>query len=144
MIRHPEYKLGDKAPLYFSPADGEMIRSRVLYKDANVIAINKPAGLATQGGTGQAKHVDGLLDALLFDAAERPKLVHRLDKDTSGVLLLARHAKAADVLMKKFSYKETQKTYWALVVGVPNPEQGDIKLPLNKLLIGGAGAGGGG
>ncbi len=110
----------------------EFARSLVIHMDAQAIVINKPAGLATQGGTKTIAHVDGLLDALQFDAVSRPKLVHRLDKDTSGVLLLARNARAAAFFSKAFSGRTAKKIYWALVMGVPSPEQGMIDAPLAK------------
>ena len=86
-----------------------------------------------QGGTGTAHHLDGLLDALRFDSDERPRLVHRLDKDTSGVLLLARSAAAAAKLAAAFRAKTTRKVYWAVTVGVPQPQRGRIDLALAKL-----------
>ncbi|EMD82120.1 RluA family pseudouridine synthase [Pacificimonas flava] len=110
----------------------EFARSLVIHKDAHAIVINKPPGLATQGGTGQKAHVDGLLDALKFDRDERPKLVHRLDKDTSGVLLLARTARAAAHFSKAFSGRTARKIYWAIVMGVPEIPDGRIDLPLAK------------
>ena len=106
--------------------------SLVIHKDRSAIVINKPPGLATQGGTKTTEHVDGLLDALQFEADGRPKLVHRLDKDTSGALLLARSAKAAANFAKSFSSRTARKVYWALVVGVPSIEDGMIELPLAK------------
>lgn len=114
-------------------ADAADLRSRVLYRDADVLAIDKPPGLAVQGGTGTARHLDGLLDALKFDAEERPRLVHRLDKDTSGVLLLARHARAARGLGEALRDRAARKVYWAVVVGVPKPARGRIDLPIAKL-----------
>ena len=108
------------------------LRASVLHMDDDVIAINKPAGLAVQGGTGTHRHLDGLLAALQFDAPERPRLVHRLDKDTSGVLLLARHAKAARFLTAAFKRDRIWKTYWALAAGVPAPRSGVIDMPLVK------------
>ncbi|HZS81930.1 MAG TPA: RluA family pseudouridine synthase [Stellaceae bacterium] len=113
--------------------DAAALRAAILYRDADVIAINKQAGLAVQGGTRTVRHLDGLLDALRFEAAERPRLVHRLDKDTSGVLLLARSAGAAQKLAEAFGSKAARKTYWAVVVGVPRPQRGRIDLPLAKL-----------
>jgi len=104
----------------------------VIHKDASAIVINKPPGLATQGGTKTHEHVDGLLDALQYDYEGRPKLVHRLDKDTSGVLLLARNARAAAYFAKSFSGRTARKLYWALVVGVPEVEDGFIDLPIAK------------
>ncbi|MGQ9369714.1 RluA family pseudouridine synthase [Azospirillum sp. ST 5-10] len=129
---------GDAAarPRPAAPALGrgevEALQARVLYKDEDVIAIDKPAGLAVQGGTGTSKHLDAMLDALRFGAAERPRLVHRLDKDTSGVLLLARSAFAASRLTEMFRGRDVRKIYWAATVGVPKPFQGKIDLPLAK------------
>jgi 23S rRNA pseudouridine955/2504/2580 synthase len=108
------------------------LREQVLYRDDWLIALDKPAGLAVQGGSGQRRHLDALLDALRFDAAERPRLVHRLDKDTSGVLLLARSAAAARELTAAFKRKSTRKLYWAAVAGVPRKPRGRIDLPLGK------------
>ena len=115
-----------------SKADESYIRDLVIYKDNCVLAINKPAGLAVQGGTKTSRHVDGLLDGLRFDAKERPRLVHRLDKDTSGVLLLARDRASAAALGDALKTHEARKTYWALVNGVPSPQRGEIDLPLVK------------
>lgn len=108
------------------------LRERVLHRDARVIALNKPANLAVQGGSKVKRHLDAMLDALRFDAKERPLLVHRLDKDTSGVLLLARDRHAAKKLAAAFKSRETEKIYWALVVGVPRPRKGRIDLPVAK------------
>src|SRR3546814_15023035 len=102
----------------------------VIHRDRSAIVINKPPGLATQGGNKTTDHVDRLLDGLLFDAPSRPKLVHRLDKDTSGALLLARPQRAAAFFAKSFSSRTATKVYWALVVGVPSTEEGSIHPPL--------------
>lgn len=107
-------------------------QSFVIHKDRSALVINKPPGLATQGGTKTSEHVDGLLDALIFEAEGRPKLVHRLDKDTSGALLLARSSRAAASFAKSFSSRTARKVYWALVVGVPDIDDGMIELPLAK------------
>jgi 23S rRNA pseudouridine955/2504/2580 synthase len=107
-------------------------QSLVIHRDTAAIVINKPPGLATQGGTKTDTHVDGLLDALQFEAEGRPKLVHRLDKDTSGVLLLARSARAAAHFSKAFSSRTARKVYWALVMGVPSIEDGMIELAIAK------------
>jgi 23S rRNA pseudouridine955/2504/2580 synthase len=104
----------------------------VIHRDAQAIVVNKPPGLATQGGTKTNTHLDGLLDGLADDAGNRPKLVHRLDKDTSGVLLLARTARAAAFFSKSFSGRTARKVYWAIVTGVPAIDDGYIDLPLNK------------
>ena len=115
-----------------SPGDAAALRRAVLYQDDWVLAIDKPSGLAVQGGTGQRRHLDAMLDALRVEAAEAPRLVHRLDKDTSGVLLLARTAPAARALTAAFRSKTVQKTYWALVAGVPPQRRGRIDAPLAK------------
>jgi 23S rRNA pseudouridine955/2504/2580 synthase len=120
-------------PVKASPERVAELQAAVLHKDDSVLVINKPPGLATQGGTGQSEHLDGLLDYLRFGAAERPRLVHRLDKDTSGVLLLARSASAAAKLAQALRARDAHKLYWALVVGVPQQRQGKIVLALSKL-----------
>lgn len=125
-------------PAKASPERIAELEAAVLHKDDAVIVLNKPAGLATQGGTGLTEHLDGLLGYLKFGAAERPRLVHRLDKDTSGVLLLARTAKAAAKLAEALRKRDAHKLYWALVMGVPEHRMGKIDLPLAKL-AGGAG-----
>ena len=107
-------------------------REMVIHKDLQALVLNKPPGLATQGGTKTAEHVDGLLDALQYDAEGRPKLVHRLDKDTSGALLVARTSRAAAFFAKAFSGRTARKVYWALVVGVPSIEDGMVDLPIAK------------
>jgi 23S rRNA pseudouridine955/2504/2580 synthase len=115
-----------------SRAEAETLQGRVLYLDDDVIVLDKPSGLVVQGGTGTGRHLDAMLDALRFGAAERPRLVHRLDKDTSGVLLLARHGQAATRLTAAFRSNAARKLYWAVVVGVPRPSQGRIDMPLAK------------
>ena len=119
-------------PTRISEADARMIRDCVIYRDAHVLALNKPAGLAVQGGSGQRRHVDGLAEALCFDLDEKPRLVHRLDKDTSGVLLLARTRAVAADLTAAFRHRETKKIYWAVVAGVPHPKAGHIRTGLVK------------
>lgn len=116
-----------------SEADAQRVRRLVLHRDAEVLAVDKPAGLAVQGGTGTDRHLDAMLDALRFEAPERPRLVHRLDKDTSGVLLLARSAASARWIGEAFRSRDTLKVYWAVVAGVPRPRQGKIDAPLAKL-----------
>lgn len=117
----------------FSPEELAEIQGWVIHKDDDVLVLNKPPGLPTQGGTGISRHLDGLLDALKFDYTERPKLVHRLDKDTSGVLLLARKTAVAAKLTQAFRSKTARKLYWAVVIGNPKPSEGKISLPLAKL-----------
>lgn len=104
----------------------------LIYRDADALILNKPPGLATQGGTGTSTHVDGLLDAFFDERKGRPKLVHRLDKDTSGVLLIARSPGAAAKFSRSFSGRSARKTYWALIVGVPDIHDGQIDLPIAK------------
>ena len=115
-----------------TPKAAADIRERVFYQDDHVIALNKPSGLAVQGGTGTTRHLDGMLDALRYDAQERPRLVHRLDKDTSGVLILARTRRAAQSLSASFQGRTVEKVYWALVLGVPEIQSGTIDAPLAK------------
>jgi 23S rRNA pseudouridine955/2504/2580 synthase len=115
-----------------SERDAEMIRAAVIYRDDHLIALNKPPGLPTQGGSGQTRHVDGLSEALRFGLDEKPRLVHRLDKDTSGVLLLARTRAGAKALTEAFRARETRKIYWAAVAGVPSPRMGTIRYGLVK------------
>ncbi len=110
----------------------DFARAMVIHRDDAALVINKPPGLATQGGTKTETHVDGLLDALCYGLDNRPKLVHRLDKDTSGVLLLARTSRSAGHFAKAFSSRTARKVYWALIVGVPSIEDGFIDLPIGK------------
>lgn len=112
--------------------DAAMIRDCVIYRDDHIIALNKPPGLPTQGGSKQTRHVDGLAEALKFGYEEKPRLVHRLDKDTSGVLLLARSRQVASALTAAIRHKETRKIYWAVVAGVPTPYLGEIRFGLVK------------
>lgn len=116
-----------------SKDDEAFIQSLVIHKDEDVIALNKPSGLAVQGGTRTQRHIDGLLDGLKFGSSERPRLVHRLDKDTSGVMLLGRSRKATTQLARSFKARSTRKIYWALVYGVPRPMLGKISMPLKKI-----------
>lgn len=116
-----------------SNSDAAMIQAAVIFKDQHILVLNKPAGLPSQGGSGQgARHVDGLSDALMFGYKERPVLVHRLDKDTSGVLIMARTPRVARRLSEAFRARDTRKIYWALVAGVPSPAMGTIRYGLVK------------
>jgi 23S rRNA pseudouridine955/2504/2580 synthase len=116
-----------------SAADAKMIQAAVLWKDEHMIVLNKPAGLPSQGGSGQGdRHVDGLAEALKFGYKEKPKLVHRLDKDTSGVLMLARTDRVARALSEALRHRNARKIYWAVVAGVPHPRKGSIKFALEK------------
>ena len=116
-----------------SKKDADFIRSLVIYKDDNIIVLNKPSGVAVQGGTNTKFHIDGMLEALCFELDEKPKLVHRIDKDTSGILVLARNRKYADELTKSFREHKLQKTYLTLVRGCPKNMQGEIRAPLEKV-----------
>ncbi|MGB0508354.1 MAG: RluA family pseudouridine synthase [Pikeienuella sp.] len=118
--------------------DCDAIRRAVIWKDEHIIALNKPPGLATQGGTKQTIHLVQLAEALKFDRDDAPRVVHRLDRDTSGLILLARTGRAAAGLSKMFQSRETVKTYWAAVAGVPRPRMATIRYGLVK--AGGRGA----
>jgi 23S rRNA pseudouridine955/2504/2580 synthase len=120
----------EREPL--SQAQIDYVRGLVIHMDKHAIVIDKPPGLATQGGIGITTHVDGLLDALQYEMTTRPKLVHRLDKDTSGVLLLARTARAAAFFSKSFASRDAKKTYWGLTIDVPKVAVGEIDAPLSK------------
>lgn len=126
---------GGPAPLPPEPAvaDAELIRRAVIWKDDHIIALNKPPGLPSQGGSGLGqRHVDALSEALKFGFKDKPALVHRLDKDTSGVLLLARTPRVARRLSEAFRARTTRKIYWAVVAGVPAPRMGTIRFGLVK------------
>jgi 23S rRNA pseudouridine955/2504/2580 synthase len=118
--------------------DRKFMRSLVLYEDPSLFVLNKPPGIATQGGSGVARHIDGMLVALQGSRRQRPRLVHRLDRDTSGVLIVARTAPAAAALSESLRRRDAQKIYWALTKGVPRPPHGVVKRALEK--TGGFGA----
>ncbi|HEV2562744.1 MAG TPA: RluA family pseudouridine synthase [Rhizomicrobium sp.] len=119
-------------PNKFTNHEKNDLQEFVIYQDSAVIVLNKPPGLATQGGTGITRHIDGMLDALAQGKKQRPRLVHRLDRDTSGVLLIARTVPAAAALAESLRRRDASKIYWALTKGVPKKEQGTIKLALAK------------
>jgi len=121
-----------KPPLGLSKADRDRIERMILYEDEHVLVLNKPFGLAVQGGTGTRRHIDGMLAGMAGRFGERPRLVHRLDRDTTGVLLVAKHRDAAAKLGRIFQTRAAAKTYWALVTGVPKPHQGKVEAPLVK------------
>jgi 23S rRNA pseudouridine955/2504/2580 synthase len=104
----------------------------VVHKDSSVLVLDKPPGLATQGGSGITKHIDGLLEHLKFGKKQKPRLVHRLDRDTSGVLVVARTVPAAAALSESLRRRDAQKIYWALTRGVPKKRTGTVKLALAK------------
>ncbi|ABC62361.1 RluA family pseudouridine synthase [Erythrobacter litoralis] len=127
----PERNPRARKPL--SPEQVRMAQDMVIKETKSAIVLNKPPGLATQGGTKTTKHVDGLLDAFVDGEDDpRPRLVHRLDKDTSGVLLIARTPGSAAAYSKRFAGRSAKKVYWALVVGVPDLHEGEIDAPLAK------------
>src|SRR5437868_13956568 len=110
----------------------EFLKSIILHEDDDVLVLNKPMGLAVQGGSGTTRHLDGMLDVLQAPGGQRPRLVHRLDKDTAGCLLVAKTRFAASALAKNFRSRAARKIYWALVAGVPKPRQGRISTFLAK------------
>jgi 23S rRNA pseudouridine955/2504/2580 synthase len=114
-----------------SEDEARFVRDLVIHEDAHAFVLDKPPGLATQGGTKTRNHLDRLLDGLAGESG-RPKLVHRLDKDTSGALLVAKSARSAGHFAKAFSGRTARKLYWALVVGVPEADEGLIDAPLAK------------
>ena len=132
-VRVPPLDLAPPArPRRPSEDDAAAIRAMVLYEDKGVIVLNKPYGLAVQGGSGTTRHIDGMLAALADKNGERPALVHRLDRDTSGVLLIAKTRRMAADLGEIFRSRGAKKIYWALVEGVPKPTRGRISLFLAK------------
>ena len=118
------------------PHDAKDLQQAVIYQDDQILVINKPYGLPVQGGPGITRHLDGMLDALRFGSEHRPRLVHRLDRDTTGRLLLARTPGTAGKLAALFRGRDIDKTYWAVVAGRPVPVEGRIDLPLKR--VGGA------
>jgi 23S rRNA pseudouridine955/2504/2580 synthase len=119
-------------PPGLSKADRDFIERLILFEDEHVLILDKPFGIAVQGGTGTKRHIDGLLAGMADRFGDRPRLVHRLDRDTTGVLLVAKHRHAAAKLGRIFQTRSAAKTYWALVKGVPRPAQGKIEAALVK------------
>ena len=119
-------------PLGLSKGDRDFIESLILFEDEAVLVLNKPFGIAVQGGTGTKRHIDGILAGMADRFGDRPRLVHRLDRDTTGVLLVAKRRDAAAKLGRIFQTRSAAKTYWALVKGVPKPPQGKIEAALVK------------
>lgn len=118
----------------YNPDDAAALKKLILFEDESFIALNKPFGLAVQGGTKTKQHLDGML-ASLEKNGERPRLVHRLDKDTGGLMLLAKTRAAATRLGDAFKRHEVEKTYWALVAGAPRPREGTIDMPVAKRMM---------
>ncbi|MFD1332785.1 RluA family pseudouridine synthase, partial [Methylopila musalis] len=141
VVRVPPLKDEDAADEPAKPAivrapalskDAEFLKSIAIYEDKDVLVLNKPHGLAVQGGSGTTRHVDGMLAALTDRAGQKPRLVHRIDKDTAGVLVTAKTRLAAAELARAFRSRATRKVYWALVPGVPRTRQGRISTYLAK------------
>jgi 23S rRNA pseudouridine955/2504/2580 synthase len=135
-VRIPPLRLDQTAPKAATTAADaktrDFLQSITLYEDADVLVLDKPMGLAVQGGSGTIRHLDGMLEALRDAKGQRPRLVHRLDKDTAGCLLVAKTRFAASALAKTFRSRSARKVYWALVAGVPKPRQGRISTFLAK------------
>jgi 23S rRNA pseudouridine955/2504/2580 synthase len=134
-VRIPPLRLEPRPPARDAKTGNEtrdFLKSITLYEDADVLVLNKPMGLAVQGGSGTTRHVDGMIEALRDAHGQRPRLVHRLDKDTAGCLLVAKTRFAAAALAKTFRSRSARKIYWALVAGVPKPRQGRISTFLAK------------
>jgi 23S rRNA pseudouridine955/2504/2580 synthase len=134
-VRIPPLRLDLPKPADLSEAEEktrEFLRSITLYEDDDVLVLNKPMGLSVQGGSGTTRHIDGMLDVMRDKSGQRPRLVHRLDKDTAGCLVVAKTRFAASSLAKTFRSREARKIYWALVAGVPKPQQGRISTFLAK------------
>lgn len=112
--------------------DAAFVRSLVLYEDARCIVFNKPAGLAVQGGSGTTRHLDGMLDAFIGKSGERPRLVHRLDRDTSGLLVVGKTAESTRELAFAFQQHRVRKLYWAILIKGPPRDDGRIDLPIGK------------
>jgi 23S rRNA pseudouridine955/2504/2580 synthase len=135
VVRIPPLKIAPPQPRDDASDDQKnraFIKSITLHEDDDVLVLNKPMGLAVQGGSGTYRHLDGMLDSLRDKSGQRPRLVHRLDKDTSGCLLVAKTRFAATALAKTFRTRSARKIYWALVVGVPRPKQGRVSTFLAK------------
>ncbi|WP_375624047.1 MULTISPECIES: RluA family pseudouridine synthase [unclassified Bartonella] len=131
-VRIPPLPINDKVNLSITDKilrgqdDGTVLKKMLLYEDPKVFVFNKPAGLAVQGGSGLTRHMDSMLEVWRNKKGEKPRLVHRLDRETSGVLIVARSRGAAQSLTAAFRARETKKTYWALVRGVPKKKQNKI------------------
>lgn len=135
-VRIPPLKLDTpKATAHLSEAEAKTrdeLQKMVLFEDADVMVLNKPAGLAVQGGSGLSRHIDGMLEVMCDAKGQRPRLVHRLDRETAGCLLVAKTRFAATALTGSFRHRSARKIYWALVAGVPKPKQGRISTYLAK------------
>jgi 23S rRNA pseudouridine955/2504/2580 synthase len=132
-VRQPaKSKLTLQAPPGVSKADRDFIERMIIFEDDYVIVLNKPFGISVQGGSGTRRHIDGMLAGMVDRFGDRPRLVHRLDRDTTGVLLVAKTRQAAAKLGRVFQTRSAAKTYWALIRGVPKPPQGKVEAALVK------------
>jgi 23S rRNA pseudouridine955/2504/2580 synthase len=132
-VKNVSVEITQRAPATsLNKSDKKLIQDIVIYEDSSLFVLNKPSGLASQGGSGIKRHLDGLLEGLQGRRRQRPRLVHRLDRDTSGVILVARTVPAAAALSEKLRRRDARKIYWALTRGVPSPRQGTIRLHLAK------------
>ncbi|MFN3686326.1 RluA family pseudouridine synthase [Salinarimonas sp.] len=136
-VRVPPLELDVERPRSSARNEGdlEFLKSITLYEDKDVLVLDKPAGLASQGGSGTTRHVDGLLEAMRDEKGEKPRLVHRLDKETAGCLVVAKSRFAASVLSKSFRSRATRKVYWAIVAGVPRTRQGRVSSYIAKEML---------
>lgn len=136
-VRVPPLELDVERPRSSARNEGdlEFLKSITLYEDKDVLVLDKPAGLASQGGSGTTRHVDGLLEAMRDEKGEKPRLVHRLDKETAGCLVVAKSRFAASVLSKSFRSRSTRKVYWAIVAGVPRTRQGRVSSYIAKEML---------
>jgi 23S rRNA pseudouridine955/2504/2580 synthase len=133
IVRQPvKPKPASTAPAGTPKADRDLLEKMILFEDEHVMVLNKPFGIAVQGGTGTKHHIDGILAGMSDRFGDRPRLVHRLDRDTTGVLLVAKTRVAAAKLGRTFQTRSAAKTYWALVKGVPRPPQGKVEAALVK------------
>lgn len=136
-IRLPPVQYKEKQDGYrLREDDAALMKQSILFDDGDILAINKPPGIASQGGNKIERHIDGMMEALVNKEGIKPRLVHRLDKDTSGVMLLARSAEMARKLGAMFSGRDMKKIYWAVTAGVPTPHSGDIRAALLKVETG--------
>ncbi|NWG45374.1 MAG: RluA family pseudouridine synthase [Alphaproteobacteria bacterium] len=139
-VRIPPLDAAPKPPAAaFAPSaeDARDIAGMTLYEDERILVLDKPPGLASQGGSGITRHLDGMLAALTDRKGNRPRLVHRLDRETSGVIVVAKTRLAAAELSASFRTRRVQKLYWGLAVGVPEMRQGMIRVPLKRIGVGG-------
>ena len=132
----PQKTSREPQPVRLSPEETALVRSLVLYEDADILALAKPAGLSSQGGRGQVNTLDELLWAFAKPGKARPRLIHRLDRDTSGLILAAKTKPAAGFLGKALMKRKVFKTYRAIVADSPDPPQGIVEAPLRREEVG--------